>query len=170
MKTQETIENRAAEIVLEQIQIEKIKNEMFLKNPMGQRCTEEYNSGERVAKSQGYMPLATQIEKMIEAGLRAEQLAQGEYDFQDDLPQQDYFRLGTDPTRNPSYDLADASEHIRRTEDILSSLPTQKTDSKEKNDNDLTKPLSSGDNIIKSEIIANQESTTSDPKSQGGNK
>lgn len=65
----------------------------------------EKNDGELLVETAGYVPANVKIESMIDAGRRLTDFRAG-YEFQDgETIPDDYL----DPTRNPGFDLADAS-------------------------------------------------------------
>ena len=67
--------------------------------------TGEVNSGELITEQAGYQPAAIKILNMIEAGERLRDTRMGyEFDDEKSVPD-DYF----DPTRDPGFDMADAS-------------------------------------------------------------
>lgn len=80
----------------------------------------ERTSDERITKSAGYIPLAKQIDILIEAGHTLEQARDGMYDFQDendiDLTRH------PDPTRHPSYDISDAFEDAKKYEGRVAEI------------------------------------------------
>jgi len=81
----------------------------------------EKNTGKRITKSAGYIPLATSIRMMEEAGIARDKLIQGIFDY----GPEDKIAFGvTDPTRKPSFDLADASETLKRGAESFQELAT----------------------------------------------
>lgn len=65
----------------------------------------EDNDGEILVETAGYIPADRKIESMIDAGKRLMDFRAG-YEFQDDEDVPDDY---IDPTRDPGFDLADAS-------------------------------------------------------------
>lgn len=60
----------------------------------------------------GYIPTEVQVERMIQAGLRLDIARKEEFDFPEGSEEDDE-ELVVDPTREPGYDLADASMDAR---------------------------------------------------------
>ena len=80
----------------------------------------EVNDGETIVEPAGYIPANIKIESMIEAGQRLADFRRG-YEFQDgEVIPDDYY----DPTRNPGFDLADAS---RLSVELASRPKTEKS-------------------------------------------
>ena len=72
---------------------------------------DEFNSGERLTESAGYVPAKVRIEQMIDAGRRLVDYRRGEnYDFPEGDPPEGFV---PDPTRDPGFDMADASRIAR---------------------------------------------------------
>lgn len=69
--------------------------------------TGEYNDGVSKVQPYGYIPTRVQVQRMLEAGVRLSEFRKGLFDFDDDTPDDE---IEVDPTRSPSFDLADASE------------------------------------------------------------
>lgn len=67
----------------------------------------EINHGKKITETQSYIPPKTQIMNMILAGERLEADRQGRYDFATEKDIDPSFR---DPTRDPMFDIAQASE------------------------------------------------------------
>lgn len=65
----------------------------------------ESNSGQSMTEKAGYVPANKLIESMIFAGQRLNEYRASQYDFPDGTIDEDF----SDPTRNPSFDLADAT-------------------------------------------------------------
>lgn len=65
----------------------------------------EENDGELLVETAGYVPADRKIESMIDAGRRLKDFRAG-YEFQDDEDVPDDY---LDPTRDPGFDLADAT-------------------------------------------------------------
>lgn len=66
----------------------------------------EKNNGKKKVETAGYIPAITQIENLINAGMRLNQYRDEMYDFGAAEEVDDSF---SDPTRNPNFDMADAS-------------------------------------------------------------
>jgi len=86
----------------------------------------EYNDGEILVETAGYIPADRKIESMIDAGRRLMDFRAG-YEFQDgeDVPD-DYM----DPTRDPGFDYADASRLSSETVAKMASKAVNRTPSK----------------------------------------
>jgi len=71
----------------------------------------EKNSGKTITERAGYIPAKIQIENMINAGKRLSEYRKEMYDYADstDIPED----IPMDPTRNPGFDMADASQISR---------------------------------------------------------
>lgn len=67
----------------------------------------EVNSGESIVETAGYVPAERQIQSLIDAGVRLEDYRKG-CDFLDGVDTGE-----DDPTRQPGFDLADASAMAR---------------------------------------------------------
>lgn len=78
--------------------------------------TREKNLGETMTERAGYIPPKIQIEQMILAGVRLDQQRKDLYDFTEDQEDDGTFM---DPTREPGYDLADASVQAKQVEDNI---------------------------------------------------
>jgi hypothetical protein len=68
------------------------------------------NDGSTITEQAGYIPPRIQIENMINAGKRLDQYRKEMYDFPPDAEVPDDFE---DPTRNPGFDMADATKLAR---------------------------------------------------------
>lgn len=73
----------------------------------------------------GYIPARTQIEQLINAGVRLDQYRKEAFDFG---PGEDVDPDFSDPTRDPNFDMADASALARLAQD---NLMRQKADADE---------------------------------------
>lgn len=84
----------------------------------------EVNSGEIITEQAGYEPAHVKIMNMIEAGERLHDFRTG-YEFEDEksVPD-DYF----DPTRDPNFDLADATAMSAETLQRMYLAQKQKED------------------------------------------
>jgi len=69
----------------------------------------EFNSGETIVERAGYMPPKIQIEAMINAGRRLNEARAEQFDFPDGKIDDNF----VDPTRDPNFDLADATRLSR---------------------------------------------------------
>lgn len=67
----------------------------------------EFNSGECMVDSTGYIPIGEQINRMIRDGERLKLARKENYDYGPETKDED---IKEDVTRNPNFDLADASE------------------------------------------------------------
>lgn len=76
----------------------------------------EKNSGEKLVESAGYIPADRKIMDMINAGERLQAYRSG-YEFNEDEVPDGYY----DPTREPNFDMADASELAINTMEKLST-------------------------------------------------
>ena len=76
----------------------------------------ETNLGETMTERAGYIPPKIQIEQMILAGARLDQQRKDLYDFTEEQEDDGSFM---DPTREPGYDLADASVQAKQVEDSI---------------------------------------------------
>ena len=67
----------------------------------------EINSGELLVETAGYVPAEQRIRAIMMAGQRLVESRRAEYDYdsEDDISEDRY-----DPTRDPGYDLADATQ------------------------------------------------------------
>lgn len=77
----------------------------------------EYNDGQSIVETQGYIPAQVQIESMIAAGMRLDTARKEAYDFGSAEEVDPDFE---DPTRTVGFDMADAS--------ILGSLAKKRLD------------------------------------------
>lgn len=78
----------------------------------------EENDGELLVETAGYIPADVKIESMIDAGQRLVQFRSG-YEFEpDEEVPEDYL----DNTRNPNYDLADATADLAAAQARLDAL------------------------------------------------
>lgn len=104
----------------------------------------------------GYVDHNKRISEMIRAGLNLENWRQGKYDYPDDDDTDKEYHV--DPTRRPDYDLADASEDLRRINTRLkakkasppddkteSPRPSEKTPQEPREEVTETPPVSPGD-------------------------
>nr|QJB19761.1 MAG: hypothetical protein [Microvirus sp.] len=87
----------------------------------------EENSGDEIVEKAGYIPAKDQIETMINAGQRLADARAYEFGPDDDVPD-DYY----DPTRNPGFDLSDATimanQADQRLEDAKAAAKAKKND------------------------------------------
>lgn len=89
----------------------------------------EKNSGGSKTEQSGYIPPNVQIERMIQAGMRLNDSRMGyEFGADEEVPH-DY----VDPTRNPNFDLADASslgntaaDNIKKSYDAAEKIEAEK--------------------------------------------
>lgn len=79
--------------------------------------TPEINSGEIKVDSLGYIPAKKRIENMMLAGQRLKDYRQSTYDFPDGKIDTKF----NDPTRSPSYDMADAFQDVLQIDAKLAS-------------------------------------------------
>lgn len=68
-----------------------------------------------ITETAGYIPPKIQIEQMILAGQRLNESRKAQFDYGPDEPDDGY----TDPTRDPGYDMADASMVMAREKEIV---------------------------------------------------
>jgi len=83
----------------------------------------EINTGPDKCERAGYIPAKTQIELMMNAGIRLGEYRKEMYDFSDEEEVPDDFRPPA--VRNKAYDLADASMDMQ---DVNARLNKQKAD------------------------------------------
>lgn len=76
----------------------------------------EINLGPKKVETAGYIPPKRQIEEMIMAGRRLNEAREDMYDFPDEKSIDPNF---TDPTRDPGFEMADASRLAREAEHNL---------------------------------------------------
>ena len=67
----------------------------------------EVGGGPRIVEASGYIPTKVQVENMLIAGQRLNEYRREQYDFSGDEEIPDDVK--PDPTRNPEFDLADAT-------------------------------------------------------------
>ncbi len=85
----------------------------------------EINNGKKITETQSYVPPKTQIMNMILAGERLEADRMGRYDFETEKDIDPLFR---DPTRDPMFDIAQASQLDRvASENLLKAEEEVKT-------------------------------------------
>lgn len=70
------------------------------------KLVEEVNDGKSKVETAGYVPAEVQIMDMLSAGMRLNEYRKDRFDFAADEVVPDDF---VDPTRSPSFDLADAT-------------------------------------------------------------
>lgn len=80
----------------------------------------ERNSGEIKVEKGNYLPAKKRIENLMLAGQRLNQSRQESYDFPDGNIDENFF----DPTRNKSFDMADAFQLSQMTEARLKAFQT----------------------------------------------
>lgn len=78
-------------------------------------ATEEVNSGEQITEPSGYVPAHIEIQDMILAGMKTEEIRRERYDFLTSEEGKDFM----DPTRSPNFDLADASFLEKQTKALM---------------------------------------------------
>jgi hypothetical protein len=100
----------------------KIEHEVFHKNYRPDKVITD--PGKSVVEMTGYISTKQRIEDMMNAGLRLEVARNNQYEFnaEDKVPD-DYI----DPTRNPGYDLADASAQMAQVNASLEAQKANKT-------------------------------------------
>jgi hypothetical protein len=76
----------------------------------------EYNNGQSNVEKAGYIPPKIQIENLINAGKRLIEHRKNMYDFDEGVADDDNF---TDPTRDPGFDMADASRLAMRSSEAI---------------------------------------------------
>lgn len=76
---------------------------MFNTHYKRQSVSLEVNSGELITETAGYLPAKRQIENLMSAGQRLQACRREQFDFDGNE------QIGYDPTRQPNYDMADAS-------------------------------------------------------------
>jgi hypothetical protein len=94
------------------------------------------SGGKRITETKSFIPAKQQIENMILAGQRLSAFRTGMYDFgPNDKIDYDYI----DPTRNPNFDLADASrikaEITAKMEEYNNAVAAKKESTKESSNN-----------------------------------
>ena len=67
----------------------------------------EVGGGPRIVEASGYIPTKVQVENMLIAGQRLNEFRREQYDYSADDSRPD--DIDPDPTRNPEFDLADAT-------------------------------------------------------------
>jgi hypothetical protein len=91
-------------------------------------------STETLTEQAGYIPANIQVERLILAGQRLDAFNKAMYDFEDeDQSVWDF----NDPTRDPNYDMADASQSLQ---DLAARYKKAEKEAKEKS----TPPVSAG--------------------------
>ena len=86
----------------------------------------EVNSGEILVETAGYLSTEKRINNMLLAGQRLVESRRTEYDLEGDYDNED---IDLDPTRDPGYDLADATQDMLSLEQKAESQKAEKSSS-----------------------------------------
>lgn len=107
----------------------------------------ESNFGQSMTEKAGYVPANKLIESMIFAGQRLNEYRASQYDFPDGEIDEDF----SDPTRNPGFDLADAT---KISQDLEVAIPAKVEQLKIQNDaKKASSSGSSGDVKVDPDVV-----------------